>query len=182
MFPNRPHFRSAVLALCLSAAVVLPAWAGGSYLLHLKISDAHRGKGVDVALPWDLSNGSSPFDFVSDSNDRPEIERLRAAWSMLSRMPEGRSVVIHSERGRTRAWRRDGQLVLEPLDDASHEGTRIRIPAPVIEAVLRRDGRLRTDDLAAILRDRGQIGLVDVDSPDSRVRVWIGREDDSAGN
>ena len=80
------------------------------------------------------------------------------------------------------AWRRDGQLVLEPLDDASHDGTRIRIPAPVIEAVLRRDGRLRTDDLALILRERGRIGLVDVDSPDSRVRVWIGREDDSAGN
>ncbi len=178
MFPNRPHVRPALLVLLLSLAAVLPAWAGTSYLLHLKISDGHRGKGVDIAMPWDVSKGSSPFDFVADTHDRPEMDRLRAAWSMLARMPEGRTVVIHSENGRTRAWRRDGQLVLEPLDDDRHPGTRIRIPAPVVEAVLRRDGRLRTDDLAAILRERGEIGLVDVDSEDARVRVWIDRDED----
>ncbi|MBI5168668.1 MAG: hypothetical protein HZA61_04180 [Candidatus Eisenbacteria bacterium] len=178
MSTTRSHARTALLAALLSLAAVLPARAGTSYLLHLKISDGHRGKGVDVAMPWDVSKGSSPFDFVSDTHDRPEIERLRAAWSMLSRMPEGRTVIIHSEKGRTRAWRRDGQLVLEPLDDGEHSGTRIRIPAPVVEAVLRRDGRLRTDDLAAILRERGEIGLVDVDSDDARVRVWIDRDED----
>lgn len=174
--------RSSLVSLGLVAAIALvslalvgAAVAGDRYSLRLKVARA-GGQSVDLAMPWDFVRGSSPFDFVDGSNDRRGIQRLRAAWEMLSRMPDDRSVVIHAEGERTRAWKHDGALVLEPLDDESH--ARIRIPAGIVEAVLRHDGRLRTSDIDELLRRRGEIALVDVESDDSRVSVRIDREDD----
>jgi hypothetical protein len=91
----------------------------------------------------------------------------------------GRSVIIHSDNGRTRAYRQKGRRVLEPLDRGGDRDARILVPAPVVDALVRRDGRLNTADVDALLRRHGEIGLVEVESEDGHVKVWIDRDPDS---
>ena len=176
--PRRQPFVAA-LALLITLFGAPGARAGSGYSLHVQVADPGSGRGVDLALPWEVARGGSPFDFVSNSDDRVEFRRLRAAWTMLARMPEGRSVIIHSDNGRTRAYRQKGRLVLEPLDRGGDRDARILVPAPVVDALVRRDGRLNTADVDALLRRHGEIGLVEVESEDGHVKVWIDRDPDS---
>ncbi len=170
----RRHFVLALTASLLLASATAVV-AREQYSLHLKVA-RQGGQSLDFAMPWDFVRGASPFDFVDDSHDRREVKRLRAAWDMLSKMPDDRSVIIHADGRRTRVWKHDGSLVLQPLDDS--ENARIRIPAEIVEAVLRHDGRLKTSDVDALLARRGGIALVDVESDEARVSVRIDRHDD----
>lgn len=185
MFSFHPARRRSFVAVLAAFAVLATlsiasrARAGEGYSLHVQIAERGKGRGIDVAMPWAVARGGSPFDFVSDSDDRVEFRRLRAAWTMLARMPEGRSVLIHSDNGRTRAYRQNGRLVLEPLDRGGDRDARILVPSPVVEALMRRDGRLNSADVDALLRRHGEIGLVEVESEDGHVKVWIDRDPDS---
>ena len=176
------RIRRTLLALLAAASLLalsaLPALAGGGYSLRVKLSKSDRGRALDISLPWDLSHGSSPFDFASDDGDGPGVARLREAWSTLSRMPERKPIIITGEHKQVRAWRDRGALVLEPLDDVDDHDTRVRIPAEIVEAMLRHDGRLMNNDLADLLRGRHEISLVDVRSNDGQVQVWIDRDED----
>lgn len=163
-------------ALLGSAALVGTAIATDRYSLRMQIA-REGGHSLDFAMPWDFVRGSSPFDFVDGSNDRRGLQRLRAAWEMLSSMSDDRTVVIHADGERTRVWKHGGSLVLEPLDDDAN--VRIRIPSGIVEAVLRHDGRLRTSDIDALLRRRGETELVDIVSEEARVHVCIDRERDA---
>ena len=168
-----------VAAAVLLAFAAAPALAGGPYSLRVKVSGAERGRSLDISLPWDLAHGSSPFDFSSDDGDGPDTVRLRDAWVTLSRLPERKPVIITGEHSRIRAWRDSGRLVLQPLDDDHDHGTLILVPAEIVEAILNRDGRLTSHDLADLLRGRREISLVDVRSNDGHVQVWIDRDEDN---
>jgi hypothetical protein len=178
MFLNRSSrlFVMAVAAALALALAPLPALAGGPYSLHVKLSKTALGPAMDMSLPWDMERGSSPFDFVSDKDDGPGLERLRAAWSALAHVPEGQSVTMPSDHGTIRASRRAGYLVLEPRNDYDDDkDVRIRVPAGIIEAILHRDGRLTSEDLQSLLLRRNELPLVDIKSNDGRVEVWIDR-------
>ena len=170
---------SRFVAFALAAAFVFAgsgvAHAGDAYSLHVHMARSASGHGLDLAMPWELDHGGSPFDFA-EGIDSPGLERLGAAWATLRRLPEGRAITIEGDHDDLRAWREHGQLVLEPLD--SESDSHVRIPGAIVEAILRRHGRLTNADLADMLRHRSGISLVEVTSDHGRVEVWIGRDED----
>jgi hypothetical protein len=160
-------------ALFAMSTAPAPAHAGGPYSLHLKITRQGHGRSVDLALPWDNERGASPFEYTQGQGDGIELARLREAWATLNRAGEGRSVVLDSGHDRLKASRVRGALVLEPVDTDEH--VRIRVPAGIVDAILRHDGRLRSEDVAALLERHGETSLVEVESGDGRVEVRIDR-------
>ena len=174
------HWLAALLAAVVASALATaPALADGPYSLHVKVSKSDWGRALDLSVPWDLDRGSSPFDFTHEDGDGPDMARLRAAWATLSRLPDHKAVIIKGDHSQIRAWRESGSLVLEPLDQENGRGTLVRIPAEIVEAILQRDGRLTSDDLANLLRRRREISLVSVRSNHGQVQVWIDRNEDN---
>jgi hypothetical protein len=175
-FPAR-GLVAAALALAAVTLLALPALAKTPYLLHVKVAGSESRRGVDLAMPWDVNHGGSPFDFADDV-DSPGMNRLRDAWTTLRRLPEGRTVTIEGEREDIRAWRDHGRLVLQPLKPDRDDDCLVLVPGEIVDALIRRDGRLQNADLAAILRRQDSVSLVEVRSSRGNVNVWIGRDED----
>jgi hypothetical protein len=176
---NLSSFRRALVLALVAAAFALTAHAAAApahYLLHLRIAAGEHDHLVDLAVPWEREHGGSPFDFTDSGKDKVGVERLRAAWTALHRLPEGQSVTINEDGDLTRASRRGGYLVLEPKDRDNDGDARIRIPDGIVEALLRRDGRLDDADIEALLERHGKVTLVSIVSRKGGVDVWIERE------
>lgn len=173
---SRHSLLAACAGLLIAGLGLLPARpvvADSGYLIHVRIADAGDDSAVEIALPWKRSHGGSPFDF-SDDDDLP-VERLRWAWTTLQRMPEGEAVRVTRRDETTRLYRLRGRLVIEPERGPRGESGRITVPGEIVDAILRRDGRLEDRDLEHLLARRGRVDLVTVDGDDGLVRVWIGR-------
>ena len=79
-----------------------------------------------------------------------------------------------------RAWRQAGQLVLEPRPDSGDDHhSRIKIPDYIVNTILDHDGRLTDRDLERLVRERGRVTLVKVNSDAGGVTVWMDRGDDA---
>jgi len=170
------HVRFLSVAALVAALGVGPPTAGADsspYRLHVQ---GHLGSGraaIDLDVPWESGKAGSPFNFTEGAFDDMTLERLRWAWSALQRVPEGRAVTIATRSESIRASRWAGYLVLEPLREDHH--SRIKIPDYIIEAILDNDGRLTDRDLERLVRERGKVTLVKVNSDEGGATVWMDR-------
>ncbi|TMQ48714.1 MAG: hypothetical protein E6K72_12810 [Candidatus Eisenbacteria bacterium] len=146
------------------------------YRLHIQ---GHLGCGLralEIEVPWDSDKSGSPFNFTADASDDIDLDRLRWAWAALQKLPEGRTVTFHtgSETIRASSWA--GFLVLEPrhLDRDDHH-SRIKIPDYIVNAILDHDGRLTDRDLERLVRERGRVTLVKINSDQGGASVWMER-------
>jgi len=171
-----------VLATIACLAGTPPASADPSpYRLHVQ---GHLGSGlkaIDIEVPWDSDHGGSPFDFTADASDDIDLARLRWAWTALQKLPEGRTLTFDTGSETIRASRRDGYLVLEPRrpDRADHH-SRIKIPDYIVNAILDNDGRLTDRDIEQLVRERGRITLVKINSDMGGGSVWLERASSSS--
>ncbi len=172
----------AVGVLALAGFSSGPARAGADtspYRLHVQ---GHLGCGtnvVDIDVPWDSEK--SPFDFTAEAGADIALDRLRWAWAILRKVPEGQTMTIDTGSETVRASRRDGYLVLEPrhLDRDDHH-SRIKIPDYIVNAILEHDGRLTDRDLERLVRERGRVTLVKINSDAGGGSVWMERADTRA--
>ena len=170
-----------VLAMLLSVAG--PAAAGKSadrLRVHVQGHMGSSGPGVDIDVPWESDKGGSPFDFTADACDRVAIERLRQTWATLQRLPEGRVVTFETRSGETmHASRQANYLVLEPQPDHGDDHhARIKIPDYIVRTVLDGNGRMTDRDIERLVRERGKVMLVKVNSDVGGVTVWLDRGED----
>lgn len=172
--------RSLVIICALAASCAgpgsTPAQAGRpACLLHIQGRLGEHCRILDLAVPWKTSKGGSPFDFTADVSDDVGLDRLRRAWGALQRLPEGRAVTIEGASETIKAWRRGGYLVLEPQrpeqDDVSH----VKIPDYIVTTILAHDGRLTDEDIDHLVRERGKVTLVRVNSERGQLSVWVDR-------
>src|SRR6266487_2956658 len=149
------------------------------FRLHVQ---GHMGSGgaLDIDVPWDSDKRRSPFNFTADACDDISLERLRWAWAALRKAPEGRTVTIETRSESIRASRGGGYLVLEPRhrDGQDDHHSRVKIPDYIVNAILDHDGRLTDRDLERLVRERGKVTLVKVNSDVGGVSVWMDRTDD----
>src|SRR5262249_43547975 len=118
------------------------------------------------------------FNFTEDDCHDMDLERLRGAWTVLQRVPEGRVVTIDNGSETIRAYRSMGELVLEPHRESGNDHhSRIKIPDYIVNAFLDDDGRLPDDDIRRLAKDHGKITLVKVNSDLGGVTVWMNQVD-----
>jgi hypothetical protein len=175
--------RSLVLTLALAAscAGLSPAMAHATrhgYLLHIQGRLGEGSRVLDLAVPWKTSKGGSPFDFTADVADDVGLDRLRKAWGALERLPQGQVVTIETHSETVSAWRRGGYLVLEPHRREGTDVSHVKIPDYNVTTILAHDGRLTDEDIDHLVRERGKVTLVKVNSEKGDLSVWIDRSTD----
>jgi hypothetical protein len=156
-----------------------PAAHAGSRGFRLHIQ-GHMGSGasaVDIDVPWDSDKHESPFDFTADACDGVALDRLRATWSALQKVPEGTTMTMRTDSETMLASRSAGFLVLEPIreDDKDDHHTRVKIPDYIVKSILDHDGKLTNRDLEKLVHDRGKVTLVKINSDQGGLSVWIDR-------
>ena len=176
---TRVRFIAIAGLLSVLAFAYGPAAAAEPHAFRLHVQ-GHLGSGpssLDLDVPWDCNDGESPFDFTRDACDDVGLERLRGAWSELSRMPEGQSVMIRTDSESIRAWKEAGYLVLEPRhrDDRDEHHSRVKLPDYIVGSILDHDGRLTNRDIQRLVRERGKVTLVKLSSDLGGGTVWVDR-------
>jgi len=174
--------------LMLGVLAVLGAGKGSStasaschsFRLHIQGNLSSGAPTLDIDVPWDSGHAGTPFDFTADACQDLALERLRWAWTALQRMPEGRTVTIETRSETIRAWRQAGYLVLEPRRDSRDDHhSRVKIPDYTVNTILEHDGRLTDRDIERLMRERGTVTLVKVNSDVGGVAVWMDCDDDT---
>lgn len=179
MIRSRSFALTCVLAASCAGLAPASAHAGRpTYLLHVQGRLGESSKLLDLAVPWKPSKGGSPFDFTADVSGDVGLDRLRRAWGALQRLPEGQAVTIETSSETVSAWRRGGYLVLEPHRREGTDVAHVKIPDYIVTTILAHDGRLTDEDIDQLVRERGKVTLVKVNSEKGGLSVWVDRSTD----
>jgi hypothetical protein len=164
-------------ALGLPTAAISARADSRGFRLHIQGHMGSSASAVDIDVPWNSEKHESPFDFTADACDAITLERLRATWNALQKVPEGKVMTLQSDSETILASRSGGFLVLEPVkeDDQDDHHTRIKIPDYIVKTILDHDGKLTNRDLERLVHDRGKVTLVKVNSDQGGLSVWIDR-------
>jgi hypothetical protein len=178
----------AILAVILTAAfatgaaapaVAVKVKADDDLYLHIKVHEGEQGDQITVTLPVSFVRKASALipghveasGRIMVNDEEITVAELRQLWRELRRKPDATYVTLDDDGDRVRVAKRGGYLVLEATDGEEAE---VRIPAPVVDALLSGKGD-RFDLAAAIaaLARHGEGELVTVTGDGDSVRVWI---------
>jgi len=167
-----------VTILAMGAGGAVAAADTGALRLHVQGNTSSGKPAVDIELPWSPNVSKSPFDFNGNACEDIGLDRLRETWSALQRLPEGQTVTIETRSESIRASRRAGYLVFMPSyrDDRDNHHSRVAIPEYIVTAILDHDGELSGRDVGRLVRERGKITLVKINSDAGNLMVWIDRD------
>jgi hypothetical protein len=188
------ELRSAVTAVFLFAlfllfyAAVSPGHARSSShpprFLRMQIEDLrhHHGKRVSVTVPYFFIGNALRFaafgrlhrELDVHWNEDIDSEDLKKLWEDIKVANQGQEVVREHDNEITR-FRKEGDAIL--LDctkkDGFGEHVKVRIPARLMEAAVHEGRDFDVDAVIAELRKAHVGDLVEVDSDDAHVKVWI---------
>jgi len=188
------ELRSAVTAVFVFAlflllyAATIPGHARGSAhpprFLRMEIDDLrhHHGRRVTVNVPYFFVGSALRFASLGRLhreldvhwNEDIDSDDLRKLWEDLKAAKDGQEVV-HETDSQVESFKREGETILieTTTKDGFGEHVKVRIPMRLMEAAVR-DGR--DFDVDAVIRElrKAHVGdLVEVDSDDAHVKVWI---------
>ena len=183
---NRQLLAAFALTLTLSAFGPAPARAAGSDLWFHVTVDEQRGERaqVKIHLPLKLVERLAPM-LASSIDDRGSHFRInhrevtaaeaREMWRALRDSDSAPFVDVRSGRDRVRISRHGGMLQLQANDQRPFgEDVQVRIPEAVVDALLSGDeGEYEIAAALRVLARQGAGDLVQIDSDDADVRVWI---------
>lgn len=180
--------KTTLLTLALAAGLAAaPAGAetAGRWI-HLRVDEAHGGAQVRINLPLALvARVAAQVPPESRRSGRLVVgdeeltaAELRAIWRSLADGANARVIPVDDPDDTVWAWRHGGYLHLrvrhEGWGDDDPEDVHVRVPAPVVEALL--SGRGEQLDLAAAftaLARHGAGELIAASEDGDRVRIWI---------
>lgn len=167
-----------VITLCAGAATPVSA---ADRWIHVRVDDADGGKGrVDIQVPVGLVqsllpvlrgvNGGGSVRVDSKSLD---VAELREYWSAVRNANDGEYVTVRDRDSNVRIAKRAGHLLLNVDDDGGKSRVRMKVPVPMIDAVLTGGDTLDMNALGIALANAPDGELLSVNDEDSRVRIWI---------
>ncbi len=164
--------------LTLSSAAAAEKW------LHVRVEDnGPRGERVSVNVPLELIGRMLPLISIDelqygklDLEDELEGIDLRGLAAALRDAPDADFLTVESDDENVRVSKEGDFLVVrvEEQGRSSDEKVRIRMPLAVVDALV--GGETHELDLVAALEALGEYSdgaLVDVQSDDGHIRVWI---------
>jgi len=167
-----------VCLLTMSATVAADKW------LHVHVEEA-GGETVNVNIPLSIVESMLPHIAVDElQNGKLQIDAghdldgidLRELAKALRDAPDADFVTVESNDESVRVSKEGDFLVVHANErgERSNERVRVRLPLAVVDALAGEDPNEL--DLIAALEALGEYegeSLVEVDSSDSSVRVWI---------
>ncbi len=187
---NRQALRTLLLpALLLTLS--LPAKAAGPYF-HLEIRSApegrsHGGDGpdrvsIDVPVSFVQALAALVPDGIRSTGkiriDEREVSpaQLRRIWREVRKLPEAKIATFEDREGRLEVSKQRGHLTFRATDpnDATGGQAVVRIPAPVVDALLSgAPGELDFSAAIDALAKTGRGELVAVSEDRDTVRIWV---------
>jgi hypothetical protein len=155
--------------------------------IHVRV-ESHEGKGgnVRVNMPISLAEAILP----SIHNDKLDNGRIRignlnvngvdvrAILAAVSNAKDGEFVTVQTEDSDVKVSKKDGILIVHVIDHekdkTSPTQVEVRVPMPVVEALLSSNGN-ELDVLAAVkaLAHQSASELVSVEDGNEHVRIWV---------
>ena len=171
---------------CVAGAVLvsLSSAAAAEKWLHVRVEEnGPRGERVSVNVPLELVERMLPLISIDElqhgkldlDDDLAGID-LRELAAALRDAPDAEFVTVEREDEKIRVAKEGEFLVVRVQEQGRHsdEKVRVRIPLAVVDALF--GGEPHEVDLLAALEALGEYSdgaLVDVESDDGSVRVWI---------
>jgi hypothetical protein len=176
------------MALLAVGAATARASVASDLWLHIKVNDDREGSKVNVNLPLSIVQAAMPVlpREASTSNamrvgDRDlSADDLRRIWREIEKSPDTTYVAVDEGRGRVSVVKRGNYLLIHAVDsDARHERVEVKLPLPVMRALISGAGD-RLDIAAALeaLVREGQGELITIDGDHETVRMWIDHDSD----
>ena len=171
-----------ILVVVVVLALLAPAaWGAGERWLHIRVQEHDGDEGtVSVNVPLHLVEQFLPLirtdDFQGgririDDDEWDELD-LRAVLEAVRDAPDTVFVTVRGPDENVRVAKENDFLVIRMEED--DERVQIRMPLTVVEALL--SGERNELDVAAAVQALGEYtdgNLIEVDSDDSTVRIWV---------
>ena len=184
MKTTRRTMRTWIAVSLLAVLFSLSSSAASDKWLHVRVEDnGPRGERVNVNLPLDLIERMLPLISVDDlRGGKLELDDelggidLRELAVALRDAPDADSVTVQSDDQNVRVSK-EGDYLLVRVEERgrnSSEKVRVRLPLAVVDALVGGDPH-ELDLVAALhaLSEYADETLVDIESDDGSVRVWI---------
>lgn len=171
----------AVLALAATAQASSDLW------LHVRVDE---GEGAQVAVNLPVSMLDKAFNMIPEEHMRDShfdggkiriddmdltIPELRELWAEIKDSPDMTFVTVQDEGENVKVWKEAGTLFVSVKEDRDDETVDVKIPLPVIDALLSSEEEGTLDIQAAMraLVEHGEGELVAVSDGNDKVRVWV---------
>lgn len=184
MKTTRRTMRTWIAVSLLAVLFSLSSSAASDKWLHVRVEDnGPRGERVNVNLPLDLIERMLPLISVDDlRGGKLELDDelggidLRELAVALRDAPDADFVTVQSDDQNVRVSKEGDYLLIrvEERGRNSSEKVRVRLPLAVVDALV--GGNPNELDLVAALHALSEYAdetLVDIESDDGSVRVWI---------
>ena len=184
MKTTRRTMRTWIAVSLLAVLFSLSSSAASDKWLHVRVeNNGPRGERVNVNLPLDLIERMLPLISVDDlRGGKLELDDelggidLRELAVALRDAPDADFVTVQSDDQNVRVSKEGDYLLIrvEERGRNSSEKVRVRLPLAVVDALV--GGNPHELDLVAALHALSEYAdetLVDIESDDGSVRVWI---------
>ena len=175
-----PKLPAALAAIALAAAPALAASDGR--WIHVRVDeDGAHGAKVDLQVPLSMVSALMPtlkakmdvdgkLDFGSQD---VSLDELRSYWKAVKESRDGNYVTVRDGSETVRIAKRGGVVHVDVDDTAQSEHVKMRLPVPLVDAVLGTEDTLDMGAFVAALHDVPSGELIAVDDDESKVRIWI---------
>ena len=181
----------AFFVFLLIYSMAVPGHVKGSrapHFLRMEISDLSRGSGgpdrLSFSIPFGLvrhglraTGGRVRRELESHFDQSIEAEEVRGLWKELSEKPDGTEVARTFDENRWTFVKTGGTVAVTVGRPGSEEGSddkaTLRVPAAFLERLASRDKPFDVDALLSELTRSSAGSLLEVESRDGKVKVWI---------
>jgi hypothetical protein len=159
--------------------------ADASRWLHVRVKD-FDGDGESVRINFPVRSAAKLLALVDEegvrggrvrfNGDEMDADRLRAIWEAVREAEDGEFVSVEGDDENVLVSRSGNYMLVkvEDRDGRERENVDIRIPVPVVDALL--SGKGDELNLAAAIEAldvHGNGEIISVDGDDAEVRIWV---------
>ena len=175
--------RSVLRAIMITSMAASGAWAGATddRWIHVRVDDQGGGNGrVDIQVPIAMVSALLPM-----LKDKPssgtvhidgadvDLDQMRDYWAAVRDAKDGEYITVRDEDARVRIAKSSGRLLLNVDESAGGGRLRMKIPLPLVDAVLAGGKALDLTSIGRALEKSPCGELLSVDDENSHVRMWI---------
>jgi hypothetical protein len=156
--------------------------AGGPRFLKMEINEgSHGGERVSFSVPFSFVHGGLRLAALGKVrreldlhiHDQVEAELLRDIWKEVSEKPDGTEVVRELEDSLLSFTKKGEELTFSISKRGSEERVTIRLPLRILQSLADEEESLDVDRLIDELPGLKEGELLNVESRDGTIRIWI---------